>query len=86
MESNRLDIEPKLANKLGHKPETNKSIAIIVVCLLFITAVSFTKFTVDLNNIVRCDHQGPDYICMNEAYIQEQDASGEVKNYCGLHE
>ncbi len=80
-------MEPKLANKLGHKPETNKSIAIIVVCLLCITAFSFTKYMIGLNNVVRCDHQGPDYICMNEAYIEEYDeASGEVKNYCGLHD
>ena len=72
------DLEPRLEKKIGHKPETNKVIALIVVLTICFWVTSFSKLSLDMAKAQHCSHQGPDYICMNEANTQVFDeATGE---------
>lgn len=73
-----LDLEPKLEKKIGRKPAANKVIALIVVIVICFWVTSFSTYTVKLAQSQRCNHSGPDYICMNEADNKVfDDATGE---------
>ena len=84
--SHSFDMEKVLENKLGRPVNGSKALAIVIVLILCFWITSFSKYNLDRAKEIRCEHQGPDYICMNEADNQIIDENGDVHNYCKLHD
>lgn len=82
----KIDLEPWLTKKLGHKLNDSKVVKIIVILVICISAIAFVKFAISQATKPHCFHQGPDYICMNrsESKLYNEDTNN-WEYYCELH-
>ena len=85
-QKNSIDLEPWLEKRVKHKLEP-KNVALVVVLLLICFGITaFTKFNIQSEHPQRCEHHGPDYICMNEGKYQSyNEDEGQFHFYCKEH-
>lgn len=59
---------------------------VIVLLLICFGITTFTKFNIEVEHPQRCEHHGPDFICMNEGKYQGYDeAENQFHFYCQQH-
>ena len=81
-----FDMAVICEKKLGRKIDYSKASLILVLVILCFGAATYTKINLDKAKNIRCEHQGPDYICMNEGKSQITDENGNIHYYCELHD
>lgn len=83
---NAIDLEPWLEKRVKHKLEPKNVTLVIVLILICFGITTFTKFNMDIQHGQKCEHQGPDFICMNEGKYQGyNEADGQFHFYCKQH-
>ena len=81
-----FDLEPWLVKKLGHEIKVSKLMTIIVAFLLCAMLIAFGKSLYSASHVQRCQHQGPDYICMNKPDSNLlTEIIGDEHDYCDIH-
>lgn len=84
---NKIDLTPFVENKIGRKINPNKSITIIVICVLCFLAISCVCLNIEISKSHKCEHKGTDYICMNEGkYKVWDDSINDFRYYCDIHD
>lgn len=83
---NYFDLAYFIERKIGRKIDFGKVMTIVMLVLFCVLVGTFTKMNHDIENDHRCDHQGPDYVCMNEGKIKVWDDSiNDYRYYCEIH-
>lgn len=81
-----IDLQPWVEKKFKLALKPSRVSCIVVITILFFFAVSGTKFFMDQTHHEHCAHQGPDYICMNEAHYKNfNEQTGQWEEYCRIH-
>lgn len=62
-----IDAENLFSKKTGREINTNLACTIVVLVVLGLWLTTFIQYNNQIANQIRCQHEGPDYICMNEA-------------------
>lgn len=84
---NDIDLEPWLSKKLGRKLEAKNVALVVVLILICFCVTTFSKESLTAPHLQKCEHEGPDFICMNEGKYQRLDEqTGQYHFYCEQHE
>lgn len=71
---------------MGREIDFNKIVKILLLVLFCFLVSTFIKMNGDIEDAKRCDHKGPDYVCMNEGKIKVWDDSiGDYRYHCEIH-